>query len=52
MRGLATQVHPGLVANPGDFMGKGSKPDGNRWNDCHYTGKVKQQAREARESTS
>jgi len=30
-----------------DFMGKGSKPDGNRWNNCHYTNKAKQQAREA-----
>jgi hypothetical protein len=28
-----------------DFMGKGSKPDGNRWNNCHYTNKVRQQAR-------
>ena len=29
-----------------DFMG-GSKFDGNRWNDCHYTNRTKQQAREA-----
>jgi hypothetical protein len=30
-----------------DFMGTGKEPDGNRWNDCHYTTKVKQAAREA-----
>lgn len=30
-----------------DFAGKGKKPDGNRWNDCHYTTKAKQAAREA-----
>ncbi|MCL5279433.1 MAG: BREX-1 system adenine-specific DNA-methyltransferase PglX [Planctomycetes bacterium] len=30
-----------------DFMGTGKEPNGNRWNDCHYTNKVKQQAREA-----
>jgi hypothetical protein len=28
-----------------DFMG-GKTFDGNRWNDCHYTNKTKQQARE------
>jgi predicted GIY-YIG superfamily endonuclease len=31
-----------------DFAG-GKKFDGNRWNDCHYTNKTKQQAREAAE---
>jgi hypothetical protein len=30
-----------------DFAG-GPAFDGNRWNDCHYTNKAKQQAREAR----
>jgi hypothetical protein len=30
-----------------DFMGKGKEPDGNRWNDCHYTNKAKQEARSA-----
>ena len=30
-----------------DFMGTGKEPDSNRWNDCHYTNKAKQQAREA-----
>jgi len=29
-----------------DFMG-GKSFDGNRWNDCHYTNKAKQAAREA-----
>jgi hypothetical protein len=29
-----------------DFMG-GKTRDGNRWNDCHYTNKAKQEAREA-----
>jgi len=29
-----------------DFMG-GKTFDGNRWNDCHYTNRIKQQAREA-----
>ncbi len=30
-----------------DFMGVGAKPDGNRWNGCHYTNKARRQAREA-----
>jgi hypothetical protein len=30
-----------------DFMGTGKTPDGNRWNDCHYTNKAKQAARAA-----
>lgn len=30
-----------------DFMGTGKEPDGNRHNDCHYTNKVKQAARNA-----
>ena len=30
-----------------DFMGTGKESDGNRWNDCHYTNKAKQQARKA-----
>jgi len=30
-----------------DFMGAGKEPDGNRHNDCHYTNKVKQAARDA-----
>ena len=30
-----------------DFMGSGKEPDGNRWNDCHYTNKAKQAARDA-----
>jgi hypothetical protein len=30
-----------------DFMGTGREPDGNRWNDCHYTIKAKQTARDA-----
>jgi hypothetical protein len=29
-----------------DFMGAGKKPDGNRHNDCHYTNKAKQVARD------
>jgi len=29
-----------------DFMGTGKEPDGNRPNDCHYTNKAKQAARE------
>jgi len=28
-------------------MGTGKEPDGNRWNDCHYSNKAKQQARNA-----
>ena len=31
-----------------DFAGVGSEPDGNRWNDCHYTNACKQAARAAR----
>jgi len=30
-----------------DFSGVGNEPDGNRWNDCHYTNEFKQKAREA-----
>ena len=30
-----------------DFAGVGKEPDGNRWNDCHYTNEFKQEAREA-----
>jgi hypothetical protein len=29
-----------------DFMGTGKEPDGNRHNDCHYTNKAKQTARD------
>jgi hypothetical protein len=29
-----------------DFMGGGKEPDGNRWNDCHYSTACKQAARE------
>jgi hypothetical protein len=29
-----------------DFTGVGSEPDGNRWNDVHYSRKKKQEARE------
>ena len=28
-----------------DFAGVGNEPDGNRWNDCHYTGEFKQKGR-------
>ena len=28
-----------------DFAGLGKEPDGNRWNDCHYTNAFKQKAR-------
>ena len=28
-----------------DFTGAGKEPDGNRWNDCHYTNKFKRKAR-------
>jgi hypothetical protein len=31
-----------------DFAGVGSEPDGNRWNDCHYTNDLKRKAREAK----
>jgi len=34
-----------------DFQG-GKTFDGNRWNDCHYTNKTRQQAREAAEEKS
>jgi hypothetical protein len=30
-----------------DFAGVGDKPDGNRWNDCHYSNDFKKKAREA-----
>lgn len=30
-----------------DFTGVGKEPDGNRWNDCHYTNEFKRKAREA-----
>ncbi len=30
-----------------DFAGVGTKPDGNRWNSCHFTNAFKQRAREA-----
>jgi hypothetical protein len=29
-----------------DFSGVGDEPDGNRWNDCHYTNEFKRKARE------
>jgi len=29
-----------------DFAGIGTEPDGNRWNDCHYTNDFKRDARE------
>jgi len=29
-----------------DFAGVGDEPDGNRWNDCHYTNEFKRKARE------
>jgi hypothetical protein len=29
-----------------DFAGVGTKPDGNRWNACHYTNAFKQRARD------
>ena len=32
-----------------DFAGVGKEPDGNRWNDCHYTNEFKKKAREAEE---
>lgn len=31
-----------------DFTGVGKEPDGNRWNDCHYTNEFKQGANKAR----
>jgi hypothetical protein len=30
-----------------DFAGIGAEPDGNRWNDCHYTNEFKQRAKTA-----
>ncbi len=30
-----------------DFAGVGKEPDGNRWNDCHYTNEFKKAARAA-----
>jgi hypothetical protein len=33
-----------------DFAGVGNKPDGNRWNDCHYSIDCKKKAREANKS--
>ena len=30
------------------FLGTGSEPDGNRWNDCHYSTATKQAARDRR----
>jgi hypothetical protein len=30
-----------------DFAGVGTEPDGNRWNDCHYTNEFKRKSREA-----
>lgn len=30
-----------------DFAGVGKEPDGNRWNDCHYSNDFKERAREA-----
>jgi hypothetical protein len=30
-----------------DFAGVGDEPDGNRWNDCHYTNGFRKSAREA-----
>ena len=30
-----------------DFAGVGTKPDGNRWNACHFTNAFKQRARDA-----
>jgi hypothetical protein len=30
-----------------DFTGAGKEPDGNRWNDCHYTNEFKKTVREA-----
>ena len=30
-----------------DFGGVGNEPDGNRWNDCHYTNEFKKRVREA-----
>jgi hypothetical protein len=29
-----------------DFVGLGKEPDGNRWNNCHYTNEAKRKARE------
>jgi hypothetical protein len=32
-----------------DFAGVGKEPDGNRWNNCHYSNAFKRKAREARQ---
>jgi hypothetical protein len=31
-----------------NFAGVGNEPDGNRWNDCHYTSEFKREANKAR----
>jgi hypothetical protein len=36
----------GWDAEKQDFAGVGKEPDGNRWNDCHYTNEFKKKARE------
>jgi hypothetical protein len=33
------------------FLGTGSEPDGNRWNDCHYSTAAKQAARDRHKHT-
>ena len=33
-----------------DFAGLGKEPDGNRWNDCHYTNDFKRKSRESRKN--
>lgn len=33
-----------------DFAGLGQEPDGNRWNNCHYTNQFKRRAQQAREA--
>ena len=38
----------GWVEQKQDFAGVGKEPDGNRWNNCHYTNAVKQAARAPR----
>jgi hypothetical protein len=37
----------GWDGNTLDFAGIGKEPDGNRWNDCHYTNKFKREAQTA-----
>jgi len=37
----------GWAGEKQDFGGVGKEPDGNRWNDCHYTNEFKKRAREA-----